>query len=241
MAREFDIIESYVAVWNEADDEERRCGIRAVWVPDGSSCHRLLDARGHEAIEARVRGSWDKWLSEGKYSFRARRAAAHHNTVKLDFVMVSVPDGRIEANGLSFLLLTADGRIARDYQFNPTADEPNDVVDACLAIWNEPDLDRRKRQISEVYGTDGLVFEETAVHEGHAAIAEAAARAHAARSERGYRLWPARSTHAHHNLVKFRWRMANDAAGPAVAAGTDLLVLDEAGRISRHCRFDDAA
>src|SRR5580693_8085708 len=69
-----EIVARYVAVWNEADAEERRRRIRAIWVPDGTTCYRLLDAQGYEAIEARVTGSWDKWLSEGKYIFRPQNA-----------------------------------------------------------------------------------------------------------------------------------------------------------------------
>lgn len=61
-----DLIERYVAVWNKADRGTRRHRIESVWAPDGATCHRLLDARGYEAIEARVAGSWERWLGEGK-------------------------------------------------------------------------------------------------------------------------------------------------------------------------------
>lgn len=93
MGKEFDIVESYVAVWNEADPDERRRRICSVWSPNGSTCYRPLDAHGYDAIEERVRSSWDKWLSEGKYTIRPKRAAAHHDAIKLDFVMVTVPEG----------------------------------------------------------------------------------------------------------------------------------------------------
>jgi hypothetical protein len=65
------LIDAYVAVWNEADAETRRRRIAAVWAPDGTTCYRLLDARGHEQIEARVAGSWDRWVRDGKFIFRA--------------------------------------------------------------------------------------------------------------------------------------------------------------------------
>src|ERR1700688_4329275 len=53
-----ELVERYVAVWNEADPAVRRDRIRSLWAPDGTTCHRLLEARGHAAIEARVTGSW---------------------------------------------------------------------------------------------------------------------------------------------------------------------------------------
>ena len=120
-----ELVGRYVAVWNEGNAEERRSAIRSVWAPGGSTCYRLLDARGYEAIEARVVGSWERWLRDGKYIFRAKHAVAHHDAVKFEFELVTVPGGAVEAGGLCFLLLDRDGRIAQDYQFNPSA---NDAV-----------------------------------------------------------------------------------------------------------------
>lgn len=55
-----DVVANYMAVWNENDPQERRRRIRAVWAPNGVTLNRSLDARGYEAIEARVIGSWEK-------------------------------------------------------------------------------------------------------------------------------------------------------------------------------------
>jgi hypothetical protein len=52
-----DLIDCYVAVWNEPDRDQRRRRIESVWARGGTTCYRLLDARGYEAIEARVAGS----------------------------------------------------------------------------------------------------------------------------------------------------------------------------------------
>ncbi len=38
------IVNDYVAVWNEADAAQRRRRIRSVWLPDGTTCFRVLDA-----------------------------------------------------------------------------------------------------------------------------------------------------------------------------------------------------
>src|SRR5262249_44886305 len=115
-----EIVRNYVAVWNEADPEVRCRRIEAVWVPDGTSCYRLLGARDYDAIENRVAGSWDKWLRDGKYVFRSKATVCHHDVVKSAWQMVSVPGGRVEANGLSFLVLDPEGRIRHDFQFNPS-------------------------------------------------------------------------------------------------------------------------
>jgi hypothetical protein len=239
MGREFDIIENYVAVWNEADPDERRRRIRSVWAPDGSTCYRLLDAHGYDAIEERVRGSWDKWLSAGKHVFRPKRAAAHHDSVKLDFVMLTVPEGRVEANGLCFLLLDAEGRIRRDYQFNPTTNEPSDIVDRYLASWNEPDAEARSRRITELWRPDGVLVCDTAVRQGRAAIIAEAAATYDLHGRRGRAVSSANATHAHHNLVKFKWRVAGET-DEAISAGTELLILGDDGRIGCSYRFEEA-
>src|SRR5260370_5782199 len=85
------IVDSYVAVWNEGAPATRRQRIREVWALDGTTCYRLMDARGYDAIEQRVVGSWEKWLSEGKHVFRPKSFAVHHNIIKLDFVMSGGP------------------------------------------------------------------------------------------------------------------------------------------------------
>jgi hypothetical protein len=238
MASECDIIERYVAVWNEADPEKRRQLIRSAWTPDGSSCHRLVDAVGYEAIEERVRGSWDKWLRDGKYIFRAKQAAIHHDAVKLEFVMVEVPEGRVEADGLSFLLRATGGRIARDYQFNPAFDEENETVDRYLAVLNEVDPIVRRRHIVELWAPDGMLVREVAVRTGFGELQAEAADAYNAHAAHGRIFASAHATHAHHGLVKFKWQTAADGTPPA-AAGTDLLLLGSDGRIRVDYRFDD--
>jgi hypothetical protein len=47
-----EIIERYIAAWNEADPGRRRSLIDAVWAADGSYTDPLADVRGREAIDA---------------------------------------------------------------------------------------------------------------------------------------------------------------------------------------------
>jgi hypothetical protein len=49
----------------------------------------------------------------------------------------------------------------------------------------------------------------------------------------------ANATHAHHDLVKFKWRFASEKNGWPRAVATEFLVLDGAGRIRLDYRFDD--
>jgi hypothetical protein len=42
---------------------------------------------------------------------------------------MAIPDNKVEATGLGFLVLDSGRRIVHDYQFNPTADESEVLVD----------------------------------------------------------------------------------------------------------------
>ena len=46
--------------------------------------------------------------------------------------MLATDNGKVEANGLAYLLLDKDGRIVDDYQFNPSA---HDAPDLAQNIW----------------------------------------------------------------------------------------------------------
>src|SRR5215469_10485236 len=145
------IVDNYVAVWNEGDPAKRRLRIREVWAADGTTCYRLMDARGYDAIERRVVGSWEKWLGEGKHVFRPKSFDAHHNIIKLEFIMVSLPGEDVEANGLCFLLLDQDGRIEHDYQFNPSANNAGQLAERYIALLNEDNPTARRSQINELW------------------------------------------------------------------------------------------
>ena len=106
----------YVLLWNEPDAAARRRQIEALWIPDGANLTRTLEARGYDALEARVRASWEKWVRDAGCLFRLRQAAAHHDAVRVQWEMVR-PGGEVASVGNELLLLAADGRIRADYQF----------------------------------------------------------------------------------------------------------------------------
>jgi len=50
-----DLLENYLACWNEIDSPTRRALITKTWADDASYIDPLVDARGHDAIERRDR------------------------------------------------------------------------------------------------------------------------------------------------------------------------------------------
>jgi hypothetical protein len=127
--------EKYVALWNEPDADRRRRMIAELWEEDGRhilqppqeiraiatqpgiAMTAILEAQGHEAIEARAASVYAHWVGSEGLSFRGRDDADRlADVVKLHWEAVA-QDGTVSAVGLSFLVLAADARIERDYTF----------------------------------------------------------------------------------------------------------------------------
>ena len=127
--------ENYIALWNEPDADRRRRMIAELWAEDGRHILQppeeirgiaaqpgiamapVLQARGYEEIEARAASVYEHWVGSEGFSFRGRDDADRlDDVVKLHWEAVA-QDGTVFAVGLSFLVLAADGRIARDYTF----------------------------------------------------------------------------------------------------------------------------
>jgi hypothetical protein len=79
-----EFLERYVTVWNEPETEQRRQLIRALWSEDAVHFTESLEARGYEAIEARVTRAYQEFVEPGEYIFKvANNADAHHDGAKL--------------------------------------------------------------------------------------------------------------------------------------------------------------
>jgi hypothetical protein len=52
-----EIVDKYIASWNETDGERRRALINHLWAADGSYTDPLADVRGREEIDAVIAGA----------------------------------------------------------------------------------------------------------------------------------------------------------------------------------------
>jgi hypothetical protein len=127
------LVDRYVEIWHEADAARRRTAVAELWTED--AVHILqppvevyeaaeplavtptFQARGHAELEARVARAHDEFIAAGGNTFRSRDNAFRlGEVVKFGWEMVSA-GGEVVGVGLEFVVLAADGRIQRDYQF----------------------------------------------------------------------------------------------------------------------------
>jgi hypothetical protein len=129
------LAKKYLALWNEPDADRRRRTIAELWTADGRhilqppqeirdiaaqpgiALTAILEARGHEEIEARATSAYEHWVDSEGLSFRGRDDAERLGDVVQFHWEAVAQDGQVFAVGLVFLVLTADGRIERDYTF----------------------------------------------------------------------------------------------------------------------------
>ena len=138
-----ELVERYVAMWNEGDSDARSAAVRELWAQDGAHVlqppremldeaarigfinpvleargHHALEARGHHALEARVTRAYEEFVGSGEFRFRSCNDAVQiGDVIKFGWEMVPAAGGDVAAAGLEFLLLDTQGRIRCDYQF----------------------------------------------------------------------------------------------------------------------------
>jgi hypothetical protein len=133
------LIDRWVAQWNEPSPEERRRLIQDVWTEDSyqimvnppqgireTAGHYgtpapPVEIRGHDAMYARVTRAYEMFIADGEYIFEkqgevVRQAGA---AVALTWVMRSKADGSIAGSGLDVLTFGPDARVRTDHQFVP--------------------------------------------------------------------------------------------------------------------------
>jgi len=235
-----EFLDRYVAMWHEPDTDRRRGIIKQLFAPDAVDVLRSLEARGYDAIEARVTTAHEKWVRDGGFIFRSLgNIGMHHNVFKLNWEMIPKDGGKAASLGFDFFILRHDGRIRILYQFGePTvSDELNQFVNRYVALWNEPDPQSRRSAIGALWAKDGRYVDPTVEDRGHTAIEAAVAKAYDEFVAKGFVFKSANNADGHHNAVKFNWRMMPAGGGDTAAVGFDFFVLDEDGRIQSDYQF----
>jgi SnoaL-like domain len=108
-----EIIERYIATWNETDPGRRRALIDEVWAPDGSYTDPLAEVRGRDQIDAVVAAAQQQF--PGLVFRLAGPVDANHNQARFTWQLGS--SGEPLVVGFDVAVLDGEGRIRSVHGF----------------------------------------------------------------------------------------------------------------------------
>ncbi|NUP46768.1 MAG: hypothetical protein HOW97_05560 [Catenulispora sp.] len=130
------LIDDYIAQWNEPDAGRRRALIRAVWAADGTQvlvnppqevregvahygiAFPPLVVTGHDAFDARVGRAYEMFVEPGHVFERASEPVRQPGAaVTFSWVMRDRAAGNVVGAGFEVLTFADDGRIRTDHQY----------------------------------------------------------------------------------------------------------------------------
>jgi hypothetical protein len=129
------------------------------------------------------------------------------------------------------------------------------LTDRYVAVWNEPDAERRRAAVRELWAEDavhvleppqeirhtaeGLGFDRLVLEaRGHRALEFRVARAYEEFVAPGTFVFRSRGNAGRlHDVVKFSWEMAPRDGGEVAGVGLEILVLGPDGRIVSDYQF----
>lgn len=112
------------------------------------------------------------------------------------------------------------------------------LVDRYLAVWNESDPEKRRREVAELWADDGVYANTGREFHGHSGIEEAVAEAYEEFVANGF-IFQLSGFSENHDAARIAWEMVSSSGGDVVAAGTEYLILDKGGRIRSDHQFPE--
>jgi SnoaL-like domain len=109
-----EIIERYIAAWNEADPERQRSLIDSVWAADGSYTDPLADVRGRDAIDAVIAAAQQQF--PGLVFTLGGRVDANHQQARFTWHLGPAGSEPVVI-GFDVAVLGAGGQIGAVYGF----------------------------------------------------------------------------------------------------------------------------
>jgi hypothetical protein len=101
-----ELVDRYIAMWNETDAERRRGLIAKIWADDASYLDPVLSGEGLDGIDAMVKAVHEKY--PGHRFKRTSDVNAHHD--RAQFAWELGPEGgRALVKGVDFATLSKEG------------------------------------------------------------------------------------------------------------------------------------
>ena len=109
-----DIIEAYIAAWNEPDAGKRRKLLDTAWADDGAYCDPLADIAGRDALDGLIAAFHAQ--RPGASIERVSAVDQHHDKVRFAWAFKDAA-GNTQVAGIDVGELAADGRLSRIWGF----------------------------------------------------------------------------------------------------------------------------
>ncbi|GHE16155.1 nuclear transport factor 2 family protein [Streptomyces alanosinicus] len=113
------IVQRYVAVWNEPDAAARKRAVAELWVQDGVEFVEGTQFRGHDGLVERVAEAYGLFVASGEYDVtHDKHVTVHDDVVMLTIQLTHAKGAKLGEVGWAarvFLVLDDDGRIVHDY------------------------------------------------------------------------------------------------------------------------------
>ncbi|PZG02575.1 nuclear transport factor 2 family protein [Nonomuraea aridisoli] len=104
------LVERYVAVWNETDPAARAKAVAELWTEDATYTDPLADVAGHDGIAAVIEGA--QGMFPGLVFTPGDQYDTHHHTARFTWHL-GPKDGDPVAIGFDVVELAEDGRIRK--------------------------------------------------------------------------------------------------------------------------------
>lgn len=112
-----ELVDRYVAIWNEPKPELRRKLIDETWAEEGVYYNRLFTAGGRDLIDLVIGTANQEYTAKGLTFRSGSDAFGHHGGIRFTWSLVVAANGEVETLCEDFLILDEHGLIAVDYQF----------------------------------------------------------------------------------------------------------------------------
>jgi hypothetical protein len=110
-----EMVERYLAAWNETDARRRRELVDAVWAPDGSYTDPLADARGRAEIDGLIGAVQQQF--PGFVFTLGGPVDAHHNQARFTWHLAPAGAAEPVVIGFDVAVLDGDGQLRSVHGF----------------------------------------------------------------------------------------------------------------------------
>ena len=149
-----EVVDRWIAMWNETDSDARRKTVDELFTPDAVYIFFNLEPRlGRAAIFRQVTVAHRIYVPRGFRFVSQNNARGHHDLIRFGWSMVDAATGETDMLGNDVLVLR-EGRIAADYQFH-------DLLSS-VSYRELPPFDEFAPDLVPDLGTDDLAMYRTA-------------------------------------------------------------------------------